>query len=197
MTRSRQRGWKLLLALFAGAAALAAAERGEVAGLVQDTSGAVLVGAGVTIMDESTGIRRTTRTDDEGVYDIAGLPPGTYKVTVRKPGFQTMVRLNVDVGAGAELRFDFALRLGSMKEVITVEGGTPAVNTADASVGTLVGRGAIETLPTNGRGVLALAELAPGVVATPATGGEAGQFSANGLRSNTNYFTLDGVSANT
>jgi Carboxypeptidase regulatory-like domain/TonB dependent receptor len=197
MTPSFQRRWQPMLALLAGALALGAVERGEVAGLVQDTSGAVLVGAGVTLMDEATGIRRTARTDDEGIYDVGGLPPGIYKVTVRKPGFQTVVCLNVRVDAGSDLRFDFALRLGNMKEVITVEGGAPAVNMADASVGTLVGHGAIEMLPTNGRGVLALAELAPGVVATPATGGEAGQFSANGLRSNTNYFTLDGVSANT
>ncbi|HLK47073.1 MAG TPA: TonB-dependent receptor [Bryobacteraceae bacterium] len=197
MTPQRSRAWTLVPVLLAGALALRAAERAEVAGLVQDVSGAVLAGAGVTIMDESTGIRRSARTDDEGVYDIAGLPPGSYKVTVRKPGFQTVVRLSVQVDFGADLRLDFALRLGSMRELITVEGGAPAVNTADASVGTLVGRTAIQSLPANGRGVLALVELAPGVVATPATGGEAGQFSANGLRSNTNYFTVDGVSANT
>lgn len=197
MTRSRQLGWQLVVVLLVGAVVLGAAERGEMAGLVQDTSGAVLAGAGVTLMDEATGIRRTARSDDDGVYDVAGLPPGLYRVTVRKPGFQTVVRLNVQVDAGVDLRVDFAMRLGNMKEVITVEGAPPAVNTADASVGTLVGRDAISALPTNGRGVLALAELAPGVVATPATGGEAGQFSANGLRSNTNYFTLDGVSANT
>ncbi len=197
MTRSHSRLGTLLPALLAGALALGAAEHAEVAGLVQDVSGAVLVDAGVTVMDESSGIRRSAHTNDEGVYDIFGLPPGMYKITVRKPGFQTVVRLNVHLDAAAGLRLDFALRLGNMKEVITVEGDTPAINAADASVGTLIGRDSIQGLPINGRGVLALVELAPGVVTTPATGGEAGQFSANGLRSNTNYFTLDGVSANT
>jgi hypothetical protein len=55
------------------------------------------------------------------------------------------------------------------------------MNTADASVGTLIGPKAIESLPSNGRGVLSLVELAPGVLATPAATGEAGKFSANGL----------------
>jgi hypothetical protein len=182
---------------FALACGVAAAELGEVAGVVQDTSGAALVGAAITAMDEATGVRRATRTDNEGVYDIPGLPPGLYKLTVRKPGFQTIVQLNVKVDPGADLRLDFAMRVGSVKEVITVEGSSPAMNTADASVGTLIGRKAIESLPTNGRGVFSLVELIPGVVATPASSGEAGQFSTNGLRSNTNYFTVDGVSANT
>src|SRR5262249_29123375 len=92
---------------------------------------------------------------------------------------------------------DFTWGGGTVKEVITVEDGTQALNTADASVGTLIGPKAIESLPSNGRGVLSLVELAPGLLATPAATGEAGQFSANGLRSNTNYFTLDGLSPNT
>jgi hypothetical protein len=197
MRRSHRIVFECALAVLTLFGALGAAERGEVAGLVQDESGAVLVSATVTLMDETTGIRRMARTDEEGVYDIAGLPSGLYKVTVRKPGFQTIVRLKVKVDPGADRRLDFTLRLGSVKEVITVEDGPPSINTADASVGTLIGLKAIESLPTNGRGVLSLVELAPGVLATPATTGEAGQFSANGLRSNTNYFMLDGLSANT
>src|SRR5581483_4901580 len=80
---------------------------------------------------------------------------------------------------------------------ITIEGGPSPMNANDASVGTFVGRDAIDSLPVNGRGVMSLVELAPGVVGTPAANGEPGQFSANGQRANTNYFTVDGVSANT
>ncbi len=187
----------ILWAWVLAAAGAFGADRGDVAGLGQDTSGAVLVSASVTMMDETTGIRRTARTDEEGVYYIPALPAGLYRVTVRKPGFQTVVRLNAKVDAGADLRLDFAMRVGNVKEVITVEGSPPVTNSADASVGTLVGRKAIEALPSNGRGVLSLIELTPGIVATPASGGEAGQFSTDGLRSNTNYFTIDGLSANT
>jgi hypothetical protein len=71
------------------------------------------------------------------------------------------------------------------------------LNSDNVAVGTLVPRDRIQRLPLNGRGLLSLLELAPGTVVTPATRGEAGQFSANGQRPNTHYFTLDGVSINT
>jgi len=61
----------------------------------------------------------------------------------------------------------------------------------------VIGQELIGSLPVSGRGMVGLLELAPGVLITPATAGEAGQFSTNGQRANTNYFTLDGVSANT
>jgi hypothetical protein len=71
------------------------------------------------------------------------------------------------------------------------------MNAADASVGAIADQHLLDSLPLNGRGVLSIIALAPGVVATPATLGEAGQFSANGQRPNANYFAVDGVSANT
>ncbi len=185
-----------LAALWLTAATLAAAGDGVLAGLIQDRTGAAMVSASVTAMDQETGIRRSTHADGTGAYEIAALPPGQYKLTVRKPGFQTIVRWNVAIGSGQDARLDFAMQVGSMHEVITIEGGPNPIHTEDGSVGTVVGRKAIETLPINGRGVMSLVELSPGIVATPAAGGEAGQFSANGLRANTNYFTIDGVSAN-
>src|SRR5205823_2157508 len=66
----------------------------------------------------------------------------------------------------------------------------------DVSVGIVAGRAEIERLPLNGRGLLSLLELAPGVVVTPATRGEAGQFTVSGQRPNANYFIVDGISAN-
>src|SRR5215471_3081095 len=109
MKRSHRIVFECALALLVSGALLAA-ERGEVAGLVQDESGAVLVSATVTLMDETTGIRRISRTDEEGVYDIAGLPSGLYRVTVRRPGFRTIVRFNVKVDPGGDRRLDFTLR---------------------------------------------------------------------------------------
>jgi outer membrane receptor protein involved in Fe transport len=187
--------WALVLVVSAGAVA-GGSERAELAGLIQDTTGAVLAGADITSMNEETGIRRIARADGAGFYDIAALDPGSYKVTVRKHGFQTVVRWHVKANAGEDVRLDFVMQVGPVEQVITIEGGEPPVNAEDGSVGTVVGRKAIETLPVSGRGVTSLVELAPGVVATPAAGGEAGQFSANGLRANTNSFTVDGVSAN-
>jgi hypothetical protein len=183
----------LLLVVF-----LRAALAGQsIAGVVQDSSGATVDAAAVTVMDEDTGVRRVVQTGPDGAYTIDGLPAGLYRVTVRRPGFQTMVRWNVKVEPATEIRLDFVMLVGSARSVITVEGVAPSMNVNDASVGTTIGRDALERLPLSGRGILSLVELAPGVVATPAANGEAGQFSANGLRANTNYFTVDGVAANT
>jgi hypothetical protein len=151
----------------------------------------------VTVVDQDSGIRQSSRTTGEGAYQIPALAPGRYKVTVRKPGFQTIVRWNVTIDAGQNVRLDFVMPVGSMQQEITIQGGPSPINTTDASLGTVIGRDALQSLPLSGRGVMNLLELSPGVVATPAAAGEAGQFSTNGLRANTNYFTVDGVSANT
>jgi len=183
--------------LFIASLCASARDQGELAGLIQDTTGGVLVAANVTVTDQDSGVRRMGRTNGEGAYAIAGLAPGEYRVTLRKSGFQTIIRWNVKIASGDTARLDFVMRVGSMQQVVTVQGGPSPINTNDASVGTVIGRDSAGSLPLSGRGVMSLVDLSPGVVATPAAAGEAGQFSANGLRANTNYFTVDGVSANT
>src|SRR5262249_47861795 len=131
----------------------------------------------------------------DGVYALT-LPVGSYKVTARKSGFCTVAKLNVAVQPGAPARTDFTLPVGNSRETITINSAPDQTNTSDATVGGMAGRRWIETLPLDGRGILSLIDLAPGVLATPASGGEAGQFTVNGQRPNTNYFTVDGVSAN-
>src|SRR5260370_20284894 len=89
------------------------------------------------------------------------------------------------------------MQVGSMREVVTIEDAAPLMNAEDAAVGAFAGPHLIDALPLNGREVMSIVSLSPGVVTTPATLGEAGQFSANGQRPNANYFAVDGVSANT
>ena len=91
----------------------------------------------------------------------------------------------------------FQSSAGPIEETITVEGRAPLLSPDEASTETRVFHDEIQRLPLNGRGLLALLELSPGANVTPATRGEAGQFTANGQRPNTNYFTVDGMSANT
>jgi hypothetical protein len=154
-------------------------------------------GAAVIVVSEETGFRRQTQSQANGGYVVASLQPGVYKITVRKEGFRTLVRFGVRLNAAQPGRVDFTLPLGNMQEVITVSATPPAVNAEDASVGTLISRERFESLPLSGRGLLALIELAPGAIATPATRGEAGQFTVNGQRPNAHYFMVDGASANT
>ncbi len=153
--------------------------------------------ASISVVDEETGLRRTTHSQMSGVYAVASLRPGTYKITVRKQGFRTLIRFGIELVAAQPTQMDFDLPLGSMQEVITVQGSPPLLNSESISVGTLIRRETIDALPLNGRGLLSLLDLAPGVITTPATRGEAGQFTASGQRPNANYFTLDGVSVNT
>jgi hypothetical protein len=186
----------LALLCLAGLAPLQAQDYTLVNGIVWDTSTASVPGATVTVVNEDTGFRRMTSSQPDGTYVVSSLLPGVYKITVRKEGFRTVIRFGVKLNALHPARADFRLEVGGVQETVTVEGLTPLLNGDDASVGTLVGRDEIERLPLNGRGLLSVLELAPGVVVTPATRGEAGQFSASGQRPNTNYFTVDGVSAN-
>lgn len=169
---------------------------GVLAGLIRDPSGAAAGDTLISVVNEDTGFRRTSVSQADGSYLISSLPPGAYKITVRHEGFRTVIRFGVRVEPGRTARVDFTLTLGSMQETITVEGSPAALTSDDASVGTLVERDRIENLPLNGRGLLSLVELAPGTVATPATRGDPGQFTTNGQRPNTHYFTVDGVSVN-
>jgi hypothetical protein len=166
-------------------------------GLVLDPSQAAVPEAAITIVNQETGFRRVTQTATTGDYAVGSLESGTYKITVRKDGFRTMIRFNVKVANLEAAQVDFTLSVGAVQETITVEGTAPLTGQEDSSIGVRVFREDIQRLPLNGRGVLGLLELSPGTNVTPATRGEAGQFTANGQRPNANYFTVDGASANT
>jgi hypothetical protein len=169
----------------------------NLSGVIVDASASSVPGALVTVVNEDSGFRRVTLSETDGGYVVPSLEPGSYKITVRKAGFRTMIRFGVKLTSGRPARLDFRMAVGSILESITVEGSAPLLDSEDASVGTLVSHDEEEHLPLSGRGASGLLDLAPGVVVTPATHGEAGQFTVNGQRPNTNYFTVDGASANT
>ena len=168
----------------------------HVSGVILDPSLSSVPGATVTVVNEDTGFRRVTESQADGGYVVRSLLPGVYKITVRKGGFRTVIQFGIPLNPSQLARVDFKLVVGSVQETITVQGAPPLLNNDDASVSALAGRDEIEHLPLNGRGLLSLFELAPGVSVTPATRSEAGQFTVGGQRPNTNYFTVDGVSAN-
>jgi hypothetical protein len=153
--------------------------------------------AAVTVVNEDTGFRRTTTSEPTGVYAVSSLVPGSYKITVRREGFVSVVQFGVKLLPGGSTRADFIMPVGSVEESITVVGTAPLVAQEDASTGSRIDRDEMDRLPLNGGGVLNLLEFAPGTIVVPATRGEAGQFTATGQRPNTNYFTVDGLSANT
>jgi hypothetical protein len=188
---------RTLALLLLGAFSVAAERYVDVYGRVLDPSEGGIGQASVTVVNEDTGFRRATESDPGGSYSVGSLQPGSYKITVRKEGFRTLMRFGVRLSTAGATRADFVLPVGSIEETITVEGTAPLVGHDDASTGSSVDRGEIERLPLNGSGLLTLIEFTPGANIVPATRGDAGQFTATGQRPNANYFTVDGVSANT
>ncbi len=185
------------LSLLAGLLPVFGQNLAQLSGIVRDESGIAVPQASIVAVNEDTGFRRTASTFPDGGYHILSLQPGTYKLTVRKPGFRPVVQFDVRLDIGQAARVDVVLRIASVHESIDVPGETSALDTDNTSASTLVGREWIHSLPLNGRGLLTLLELAPGSVITPAAAGEAGQFSVAGQRPNTNSFTVDGISVNT
>lgn len=176
--------------------ALPAAASATVAGRVTDETGAIIMGASVRAVHLATNDVRTTVTTDKGLYVVAELAPGRYRLEVTSAGFRTEARevvLNVD----ASLNVDFRLRVGEYAESVEVAAEAASlVQRHTGQVGTLVDRQFVENLPLNGRSFQTLLELTPGLVLVPTAATQAGQFTVNGQRPTANYFTVDGVSAN-
>jgi hypothetical protein len=179
-----------------GPVALAQMESAAVLGRITDQSGAVIRGATVKIREIETNVTATASTNTEGFYAIHSLRPGRYVISVQKQGFKAISVTGINLNVQDNLVRNFALQIGAVSESITIEAQSGKVNTTDASVSTVIDRKFVETVPLNGRSLQPLITLTPGVVMTPVTTSEQGQFSINGQRSDANYFTVDGVSAN-
>jgi hypothetical protein len=126
-------------------------QNAQVSGLIQDPSNLIVSGADVRILNEQTGGRRNTRSNESGFYSLPSLAPGNYRITIRATGFETIVREGIKLEVGENTRLDFDLTIGDSRTVITVHGGPPLINTEDASVGTVIDRDTIEQMPLNGR----------------------------------------------
>src|SRR5215831_5069301 len=169
---------------------------GSISGRVTDPSHSVIADAKVTAVNIGTNFRYETATNSSGEFYLTNLPPGSYNLEVEKTGFKKLLRLDVALHVQDALAIDFEMTLGPSKESVTVEAGAPLVNTSDATVSTLIDRTFVEDLPLNGRSFQTLIMLTPGVVVTQTAFDDQGQFSVNGQRTDANYFTVDGVSAN-
>ena len=176
----------------------------SVSGRVTDQSGAVIVDAEVVVKDVDRGVATIVRTNGEGFYSLPSLIPGNYLMNVRKQGFQTVSVTGITFNLQDNLSRNFVLQVGSSAVSITVNANDIHLNTTDGSVSTVVDQSYIKNMPLNGRSFQDLILLTPGVVTqSPQNGvqngagiGGQGEFSVNGQRPESNYYTVDGVSAN-
>ena len=166
-----------------------------ISGGVVDPSGAKVVDAQVEVKNIDTDIVSTAVTNSDGRYIIPTLPPGRYTIAVMAKGFRRVERTDVTLNVQDVKEFNFSLQIGSASETVTVTGNTEELETS-ASVSTVVDREFVGNIPLNGRTLQNLVNLTPGVVMTPPGQGDEGQFSVNGQRSDSNYYSIDGVGAN-
>ena len=189
--------WSLLL-LPAGAWAQTS-DSATIAGVVKDTSGAVM--PGVTVEAASPALIdkvRSVVTDAQGLYRIVDLRPGPYTVTFTLPGFSTFKREGLDLVTGFTATVNAELKVGALEETITVSGEAPVVETQSVRQTTAIQRATLDALPTSGR-IPALAALIPG--ATLANAGtlsvgnlnERPQFGIHGGRAGDNAPSMDGI----
>ena len=164
-------------------------------GTVVDQNGAVVVGVNITLINNGTTLQRQAVTNEQGGFAIPLLPPGPYTLNAQRDGFSPVRVENVVLNVGDQKALQIQLKAGDVNAQVTVDSNAETVRT-DGSVGTVVDRQFVANIPLNGRSFNTLLELTPGVVLTPATNENSGQFSANGQRTNANYFMVDGVGAN-
>ena len=166
----------------------------ELSGTVTDPSGAVLVNAQVTVRNPLTGLIRETHTNSVGMYTITQLPSGEYTVTISHDGFQTEVRNGVKLTVGQRARLDVLMKVGTLSSETAVTVSVNQVETQNAAISSVMDEESIRELPLNGRDIVQLAILKPGVVPSRRTSDSAGggvQLSIGGARPNQISFVLD------
>ena len=171
--------------------------QGSITGTVTDQSGAVVPGVRITAMEVDKGLSRSAVTGEAGSYIIPLLPPGHYRLTAEKAGFETVVQGPINLLVDAHPRVDFPIKVGSQTTTVTVESAAPLLDTQTATVGTTVEQAKISELPYNGRSFIQTLLFTPGVV--PGVQGSelsdrGGSINVNGMRESANSFLLDGMS---
>ncbi len=166
---------------------------GDIAGYVDDPTGAVVSGSTVTAENPLTGFKLSTTTSASGDYRLVNLAPGIYKVAATASGFKTVQR-DVTVAVATVTTSNFHMIVGAEGESITVEASAPLVETTENRLSTVVEARRVQNLPNSGRDFNNLLEGIPGVQRSP--GGGFQSLNINGQRATTNNFALDGIPNN-
>jgi hypothetical protein len=187
------------LVLFSTQFAFGQVDEGSITGTVTDTTGAVVPGAQVTLLNTDQGITVQTTTGGTGSYTFSPVRIGNYKITVTAKGFATTTQSNLTVNVAQTLSVPITLKPGAASETVQVTSAPPLLQTQEASTGQVIGQHSVNSLPLNGRNFTFLAQLGAGMQTPQAdTRGNAasGAFSANGERPAQNNYLLDGIDNN-
>jgi hypothetical protein len=186
----------MLVLLLVAVPAYAQVGSASLTGKVADSSGAIVAGASVIATNVATNVDYPATTNDDGIYSLPDLLPGTYRITVQKEGFQRIVKPDVVFHVADSVSIDFAIQVGAVTQTVTVEGGAPLVNTTSSTLGGLVQSDEVENLPLNERNYISLTLMQPGVAPSFTLPGGAYNgtwFVVNGATERSNNFLLDGA----
>lgn len=199
----RMLGYSLLALLLSIPLGLHAQQySGTIVGTVTDSSGAVIPGATVTVVNTGTGATITQHSGAQGEFTFAQLPIGSYEVHVKQGSFKEFAETGVVVHTSTNTEVSAVLQVGAATQTVTVQADAVQVQTTSASVGEVVSGTQVRELPLNGENFVGLTQLSPGVSAAQGAnfvgkGLDGGvNFSVNGNPYNTNLFLVDGVNNN-
>ena len=181
-----------MIAVFWGGAAHAQDATARIIGNVTDPSGAPITEAKVTATNLATHLAYEATSDKDGYFQVLSLPIGSYNITVERTGFRKRVFERQSLQIDQSLRLDSKLELGQVTETVEVTAQASNIETVDQTIGANVVGETIQRAPLNGRNVLDLALLQPGVAETNPDSGAEGKYSIAGGRSDSVTFLLDG-----
>jgi hypothetical protein len=187
-----------LLLLFAFGVCFLADKLVTLTGFLMDPQGFLVPGAKIQVTNLETRVSYFSETNDEGLYRVPGIPIGTYHIVVRKTGFETAVKPDIELHVQDAITEDIQLELGSMSESVTVDEGVFMIHTTPGVVSWVMDTTYVENMPPNGHGFQGLLLLFPGIVTNRSQHlvGHTSEFSVNGQRTESNSYAVDGVSAN-
>src|SRR5437899_2588868 len=165
---------------------------GRITGTVRDAQGAVVPGATVKVSNPTTGQERTVTTDDTGKFNFPELALATFRLTVSKEGFGTIIVTDINTSEGLVNNINPVLAVGSVSSQIEVTSMPPLIQTETDSSGGQLTQEQVESLPIGNSDYTRLALVLPGV--TQNSNFAFAQYTINGSRSRSNGFNIDGAS---
>src|SRR5215467_2219387 len=185
----------LLLLLLTPTLAFGQSGNSTISGTVKDATNAVVPDALIRAINVETGVQVETRSNEEGLYRVPALVPGSYRIEAEAAGFDRLTRGPIVVQVSQTVALDLIVQVGQQATTVNVDATAPVTESQSSNIGQAVNRQMLAGLPLPNRAASSLAALAPGVVMIdPGTGTAENYpvFSVAGGRARNQDFTLDG-----